>query len=683
VPCSAQKQIYPVIRCPYDIPIITNVDSLERLLPRQQAFDRLKTMIALERSFQIWYPRRFGKYQESILKLATQLNAPSGLAWYYILKEELEENAALRYEYLKKALTIFQTLDYEEGMGITYNKIAGAISALDVPQGFIGVFSDVDKGEYYNKKAKEIAIKYQNPELLTDITTQETSIVAIKTNDTTELNVIKKKIEKTLLYVDKNPIVECDRAALLFNLAMVAFKKRDFQSALKYMEDMFNITTQFGKNMEVSPNVYNAVASANYQLRYYEKALMFSDKSIYYASLINNPIMKNEAYISAFNRKKIIYQSQNQHKEALQMADSLRKYQSILTVKSNNNYRDMLETIYQTETKEKNNKLLQKEKELIEINLKLSQQANLKKEQENTLLQNEKLLTEYQKNLLYNEKELKDSENKSLSERNNLIYTQNRLYKLLMFIVFAFLLLTLGLYLKLKQSNNKLLQLNQVKDKLFTIVAHDLKQPALAFQKLGSTIHYLVKKNDIERLEQVGKYASVMSSNLHLTIENLFRWGTLQQNQVIINAKDTDVHSLMMNVYEEFEPLAHSKDIKLSLEVPNQCHTVTDCIILTTILRNLLSNAIKFTSAGKDIKIEAHNSDQNLMIQVKDSGIGIPTEIQKDLFGLNPSKKRNGTSQEHGSGLGLMLCKQLAELAKIRLAYDSTEGVGTTFNVTV
>jgi signal transduction histidine kinase len=236
---------------------------------------------------------------------------------------------------------------------------------------------------------------------------------------------------------------------------------------------------------------------------------------------------------------------------------------------------------------------------------------------------------------------------------------------------------------ELENQTMELKKLNQIKDKLFTIVAHDLKQPALAFQKLGSTIHHLIKKNDIERLEKVGKYASIMSSNLHLTIENLFRWGTLQQNHVIINAKDTDVHSLMISIYEEFEPLAHSKDIKLSLDVPNQCHTVTDSTILTSILRNLLSNAIKFTSAGKDIKIEARNSDQNLIIQIKDKGIGIPIEIQKDLFGLNPSKKRDGTSQEHGSGLGLMLCKQLAELAKIRLAYDSTEGVGTTFNVTV
>lgn len=236
--------------------------------------------------------------------------------------------------------------------------------------------------------------------------------------------------------------------------------------------------------------------------------------------------------------------------------------------------------------------------------------------------------------------------------------------------------------IQLEEQTHLLTNLNQVKDKLFTIVAHDLKQPAVAFQKLGTVINQLIKKKDIERLEKVGKYAESMSNNLHLTIENLFRWGTLQQRQVLINKNNVDINALLRDIYDEFEPIAQSKSILFKADIPSNCHIITDSSILTAILRNILSNAIKFTPEGKDIKMEAVATGRNLVISIKDKGIGMPMEIQKDLFVLNPAKKREGTSKEHGSGLGLTLCKQLSDLAEIGLDCHSIEGEGTDFIVT-
>lgn len=235
---------------------------------------------------------------------------------------------------------------------------------------------------------------------------------------------------------------------------------------------------------------------------------------------------------------------------------------------------------------------------------------------------------------------------------------------------------------QLEEQTYLLTNLNQVKDKLFTIVAHDLKQPAVAFQKLGTVINQLIKKKDIERLEKVGKYAESMSNNLHLTIENLFRWGTLQQRQVLINKNEVDINALLRDIYDEFEPIAQSKSISFKADIPSNCHIITDSSILTAILRNILSNAIKFTPEGKDIKMEAVATGQKLVISIKDKGIGMPIAIQKDLFILNPAKKREGTNKEQGSGLGLTLCKQLSDLAEIGLDCRSKEGEGTDFIVT-
>lgn len=128
-------------------------------------------------------------------------------------------------------------------------------------------------------------------------------------------------------------------------------------------------------------------------------------------------------------------------------------------------------------------------------------------------------------------------------------------------------------------------------------------------------------------------------------------------------------------------PFAENKNIHISTDMPRAVNVYADEDMIETILRNLISNAIKFTGAGGDVTISIYKKEENVLAEVSDNGVGIKEESLSRLFRIDSQVLTQGTNQEEGTGLGLILCKEFAEMNKGRISVESTPGKGSRFTL--
>tara|TARA_R110002124_G_scaffold280490_2_gene453797 strand:- start:37043 stop:39037 length:1995 start_codon:yes stop_codon:yes gene_type:complete len=230
----------------------------------------------------------------------------------------------------------------------------------------------------------------------------------------------------------------------------------------------------------------------------------------------------------------------------------------------------------------------------------------------------------------------------------------------------------------LNQQKKELEELNQTKDKLFAIVAHDLRSPMASMQG----ILYLINKSDMsieEIKELVIGLEPTLQKNLD-TLDDLLAWARKQMSGIRINPKIHDTKPIIDDVISKQLFQLEAKEIKIQNKIPEQTKAYVDASAFKLIIRNLLSNSIKFTEANGEIEFNCSEEGEFITFSIKDTGIGIPEDIQSSLFEDN-SKTRIGTNMEIGNGFGLSLCKEFVLRMNGDIYYESTEGEGTTFFV--
>jgi len=164
---------------------------------------------------------------------------------------------------------------------------------------------------------------------------------------------------------------------------------------------------------------------------------------------------------------------------------------------------------------------------------------------------------------------------------------------------------------------------------------------------------------------------------------NLMEWSQLQTGKMDFTPFTIDLHELINEIIELLNDAAQLKSITISTELPDNMHVSADKAMLGTILRNLVSNAIKFTHPGGTIVISAEQRQNECMICVRDSGVGIIKENLDKLFCIEESLSTAGTQKEKGTGLGLILCKEFAEKHGGRIWVESQYGIGSQFYFTL
>ncbi|MBX2912208.1 MAG: tetratricopeptide repeat-containing sensor histidine kinase [Cyclobacteriaceae bacterium] len=233
---------------------------------------------------------------------------------------------------------------------------------------------------------------------------------------------------------------------------------------------------------------------------------------------------------------------------------------------------------------------------------------------------------------------------------------------------------------EIKKRSLELEQLNQVKDRFFSVISHDLRSPINAL----AGILDLMAKNEISREEmpKVIKELQLQFNHTKNLINNLLDWALLQMDKLRIQPAKIDLRTMVKDNFELFNSL-HIKEVALVNEVPEGTMAYADLNMINLVFRNLILNGMKFTEEGGQITIGAEANDDGLTVWVRDNGVGISPEIQKILFEKTSGYSTRGTANEKGTGLGLILCKEFVERNGGRIWLESEEGKGSTFYFTV
>lgn len=233
---------------------------------------------------------------------------------------------------------------------------------------------------------------------------------------------------------------------------------------------------------------------------------------------------------------------------------------------------------------------------------------------------------------------------------------------------------------EMKKRSLELEQLNQVKDKFFSVISHDLRSPINAL----SGILDLIAKNQItaEELPRVTQELRLQFNHTKNLINNLLDWTLLQMDKLRIQAAKINLREIVDDSFKLLSSM-HLKAIRLTNLIPEGTYAYADLNMISLVLRNLILNGMKFTEAGGEIKVAAEVKNDELVVSVSDNGVGISPDVQKILFEKTSGYSTRGTANEKGTGLGLILCKEFVERNGGKIWLTSEEGKGSTFYFTI
>jgi two-component system, sensor histidine kinase and response regulator len=243
------------------------------------------------------------------------------------------------------------------------------------------------------------------------------------------------------------------------------------------------------------------------------------------------------------------------------------------------------------------------------------------------------------------------------------------------------LLIRLKTHLELAASKRQILELNRTRDKLYSIIAHDIRSPLNSIVLTVEALTSGALKPSTDDFKEIMDYLDKEVRSTSNLLNNLLEWTKLQSGTLKLNPISSNIHILLEDCVDLMLPLAAKKNIKIVLNVPDETYGLFDEVTTHTIFRNLISNATKFTSEGGIISLTLIPDDNNLIINVKDTGVGMSKEIQEKIFEKRESYSTTGTQKERGSGLGLMVVKEFIEKNNGKIEVLSEIGKGTSFVV--
>ena len=235
--------------------------------------------------------------------------------------------------------------------------------------------------------------------------------------------------------------------------------------------------------------------------------------------------------------------------------------------------------------------------------------------------------------------------------------------------------------LRLVKQKNDLEKLNDTKDKMFSIVSHDLRGPIHSITGFTSLMEEVIESEDTKTLLELSSQMNSSMNYISSLLDNLLEWASNQQGQIPHHPSQLNVYDIIKSQQEIFVQAAKTKGVEIFVDIPTDQKVFADKNTFSTIFRNLIGNAIKYTNKGDKITISTQNTARKTVIVVEDTGIGIAKEKLPELFTLSNKKSTFGTAREKGIGLGLRLAKEFTELNKGKIWVESEEGKGTRFMV--
>lgn len=235
---------------------------------------------------------------------------------------------------------------------------------------------------------------------------------------------------------------------------------------------------------------------------------------------------------------------------------------------------------------------------------------------------------------------------------------------------------------KLMQLNHELKEIIATKNKMVSIIAHDLKSPFNSIIGFSELLTNAIQNNDLQNSLE---YSTIIYSTATRTLtllENLLAWAIMQSGKFDFNPEIVHLRSFICKLIDDVSSSARIKDIEITC-FDEEMDVYADPLMLRLILENLINNAIKFSEIGGRVNVYALSKGNETEIIVKDNGVGISDELKSRLFTDENWITTNGTAAEKGSGLGLLLCKEFVEMHRGKIKVESKKGLGSKFIFTL
>ena len=293
------------------------------------------------------------------------------------------------------------------------------------------------------------------------------------------------------------------------------------------------------------------------------------------------------------------------------------------------------------------------------------------------------------------ETEQKDYENKTLRQENELQREKlNSRDNLLIAVTFG-VLITFTLLIVLFKKEKKIRHINEQiqeqnrrleehivsKDKFFSILGHNLKNPFWAVlgqnRLLEDEYDELTESERKELISRIGSSAN----NVYKLFEDLLRWARTQQNAIEVEKERLSLKTLIESSIRPYASMAENKKVRIEVSVREETEIEGDRFMLETVIGNLIDNAIKFSLQEEMILVSGYSTGETVVIRVEDYGVGMAQEKLEKLFRIDEDISSAGTLNEKGTGLGLIICKEFVEKHGGTIKVESREGKGTAFNV--
>ncbi|MBL7102995.1 MAG: tetratricopeptide repeat-containing sensor histidine kinase [Bacteroidales bacterium] len=613
------------------------IDSLNSLLETSTDLEKIEILNELSKAYDtISYDKSLG-YAKQALELTKKYKGKEDIAAsfdrvariYYFLSN-YDESINYFIESLKKR----EKIGDKKAIAQSYNNL-GVV--------YLNLNSD-NKALEYLQKAWDLSEEIGDDELMKKTAINLGIVYAQLSNYYKSL----EYYERALTLIDETELKQL--SVCLNNIGLVYWYLEDYDKALECYLDALKINEQERYKWSIS-NCSRNVGMVYIELNDFNKASLYLTKALKIAKEIDSKHLIKDCYITFSD----LYFAKGNYKNAYEYHEMYSDVKdSIFTEELGKNIAE-LEVKFETVKKEKEIEILKNEKEIDVLKSK-------KNKNQKIFLIIFLLLVLFLIIILYSRFLLKQKTNKILEDANQQLNIAIN---------------------KISKSEEDLKELNATKDKFFSIIAHDLKAP---FNSLLGFSEILVKKSEQYDKEKIKQYSIIINTSAHDLFnlsENLLHWARCQSDNIKYNPKKVDLNKLVINIIYILEISAKKKNITVYPEIPKNTYVYADANIISTVIRNLLSNALKFTEKGGEVTITSVEKDNFVEVSVIDTGIGISEENIKKLFILENQYTTKGTSDEKGTGLGLIICKEFIEKSGGEIWVESESGKGSIFKFTL
>ena len=465
-----------------------------------------------------------------------------------------------------------------------------------------------------------------------------------------------KEFEVSKTYVDSS-IFLCNEIGYdsimpsnLDILGAIYSTQKSYKKAIKTYHNALQINQKTGNHAKENITIFINISRAFYHSKQYDSAIIYANKAVFIAEKYSIFVLEENA---DFLLSEIHYDTEK-YKDAydyLLLAMKIRHKiygteKSLVASELNTKYQTKKQTL-KIKTQELLLKKEKKHKQLFLISVALLVVIVI-------------IVLLFIKSTKQKNRELREK-NRELNRKNEEIAIQHE---------------------KLQIVAKELKKTNNIKDRFFSIIAHDLKSPFNALLGLSELLTHSMDEFNEKEVKNISKTIYKSSHQAFDLLINLLEWSRTQTNDIKYSPKNININDIITTNINLFKNQANSKSLKIVFHPQKNIFVYADSNMVNTIMRNLISNSIKFTAAGH-IKIDVNESQNYCSISVEDSGFGISSENLKKLFQLDKNVSTEGTNGETGTGLGLLLCEEFVKKNGGELFVKSTVNKGSVFSFTL